>query len=108
MAMSRDDEYGLIIAKLVAGTINHHILSCIWIDGSEVPCDGCCPICCAPCWSLAWLRDKADNHLKYWLKLWDDTSLWSWQNENGTVNWTMIESHWHGCPNHEGEEDEVS
>jgi len=109
---------GHALVQLMAGIINDHILSCDHVDGEE--CEGCCPICCAPCHALASLRDHEDEAVTGWMLAWDERDLaearakypeedfgfpedglYDWQRPDHGVNWAIIEKHWHGCPNHE-------
>lgn len=96
------------IAMLVAGEINHHIVRCGNDGITDDDCDGCCPICCAPCKAMAWFRDNANEMLTAAFKAWDDRNAaemghvrtpedepsWMWQLPDGSVNWAMIETHW--------------
>lgn len=79
------------VTWLVIGTINHHVLdTCV----DPEACDGCCPVCCGPCASLAWWRDEANEDLTRWLNLADPGAGWDWQLPDGSVNWAEIEKHW--------------
>ena len=91
-----------VVVMLVAGELNHHLLNCSGDDDPATEwkpwlgCDGCCPVCCAPCAALAWLRDNANDALTEWLNDWDPdpNGRWDWQLPDGSVNWEMVARHW--------------
>jgi len=119
MTWRAEDETGVAIAMMVAGLIDEHI-DCQ--PGSD-ECEGCCPLCCAPCAGLAYLRDRLNEPLTLWFKLWNLKNLqdarkaypdedlidwhgyYDWQNEDYSVNWALIEAHWKLTECHEGDED---
>jgi len=94
MAALVEAGFGRQVAMLVAGVINSHLMTC---NGD--PCDGCCPLCCAPCSALLWFRTNTQARLQlaYWFQEWD--TGWDWCLPDGQIAWTMIDKHWqHQCP----------
>lgn len=60
--------------------------------GEDLDVDGCCPVCCAPCISLLWLRDNAP--------MWAGAAVraatgdgWDWQVD-GDIDWDAISERW--------------
>lgn len=96
MAALVEGEFGKQVAMLVAGVINSHILNCDMVryPGTIDTCDGCCPVCCAPCAALAWFRDNplARNQLAHWFADWDPG--WDWCEPDGQIKWAEVEKHW--------------
>jgi hypothetical protein len=100
---------------LIAGLINDHLRT--WEDadtwevnhGAPVRYTSYCPECCGPC---AALRDyfntprgraEADAYVMALPRAHRPGFQYDWQNENGSINWEIIEADmklgW--CPNHE-------
>lgn len=59
---------------------------------------GCCTINCGPCHALAWFRDEMPTyldllvHLAYPEK--GPENYWSWQDQDGRINWPMLNDIW--------------
>lgn len=89
------------LVQLLAGFMNEHAFNCYGWD-HEIPveewdkkaCEGCCPVCCAPCSAAAWLRDNADEWLTKALNVWWPGADWVWQRPDGGVDWAKVEWHW--------------
>lgn len=98
---------------LIAGLINDHLFP--RIDQEDIDyynldeAKAFCPRCCGPCAALAEYfntvrgRAEADAYAMALPKSPRSGYGYSWQNENGSINWDVIEEWmklgW--CPNHE-------
>jgi hypothetical protein len=98
---------------LIAGLINDH-LRLRWPEGEDwagrMPegSTSFCPCCCGPCGALKEYfvtsrgRAEADAYVMALPKSHQPGHGYDWQNENGSINWEIIEAEmalgW--CPNH--------
>lgn len=96
-----------IVPGFVTGGLVAHVINNLLHDppmdhkGGELEVYGCCPVCCAPCASLTWLRDNAPTWAAAGVR--DATGLaWDWQAEDGDIDWNVITERWknadtYGC-----------
>lgn len=89
-----------VLPPLVAHGLNE-----IWTQE-----EGCCPVCCGPCHSLATLaRDGLlDDAVRPFVVETNGAGhdWWTGGAETGHVKRWALRKRWSQCPNHEGEHDE--
>lgn len=84
---------------LIAGTVNLTLAN----DDEDFP--GCCTVRCGPCCALKWLRDNEADWVNHCLIALGVAGGYNWQNEDKTMNWSVIEAHWNkhkGCSKTDG------
>lgn len=97
-----------VLPGFVTGGLVAHVINNLLHDpppdhqGGELEANGCCPVCCAPCVSLLWLRDNAPTWTSRVAADATGGLGWDWQVEDGGIDWNMITDRWkdadtYGC-----------